>query len=472
MATKDFLAFLFEEKHVFINNKDPFSEAMLGRIVKMEGTTFHVLWYSLNNSVATKGILEYEIDIFEQQIDPFIVVEGNRTFKEEKYTDLRNGLKKNWHKIINTLHSTPQNRLTVEECLELVAEEIGVSASDASGIIKTQIGLDTLRFVNLKADDYIALSPDSIELENKKRYLSSISNEIKNQSDRINYVISHGQTVGNYREQLFISVLRKYVPKKFHVATGFIEGSTKQIDILIYDQHNYIPVFREDDLVVVKKESVVAVIKIKTTLTSTALIEALQGILLTCQSGMNSVPFFKGIFAFNTEMKNKSVANTIASFYKDYGIDALHHHLDVVCVPNKICSFIDYNNIKNEDYSCPSLFTLEDAKGLSIGESFFFQKLFSFLDVEISARRINNLYFRELRNTANLTLNKVLTDDNWTPFLTFHTEDINATLPDEYDQAIEIIKGNVKKRIKNVKEWMNGDMSREQLIEMYNNDLD
>lgn len=470
MPTKDYLKFLLEGKHLIVNKNDHYNTAMLGQISEIEENAVKFLWHSIAPDAMAKGTVRYTIEEFEQQVDPFLIVDRRRSFDSGPYLDLQKKIRKNWHIFINTLHFSDQYRLKTAECINVLVKELGVSVSDAEGIIKSHIALNSLRYVKLKRDEFIALSPDRIELENKKRYLSSISNEIKSQSDRINYVISHGQTVGNYREQLFISVLRKYVPKKFHVATGFIEGSSKQIDIIIYDQHNYIPVFREDDLVVVKKEAVIAVIEIKTTLDSGTLADSLEGIDKIFDSGMSSVPFFKGIFAFNTDLTNKSAAVTIGNFYKKNEIAAIHHHLDVVCVPNAVCAYIDYSGIDAEQCSSPVLYTVEDTKGFSVGESFFLQRLFAFLEVENSAKKINGLYFSELRETAESSPYGRLTEENWLPYKTFFTEDRSTAHLDLDDSEImEIQIKNVKERIRDVRKWMEGAVDREYLIEKYNN---
>jgi len=466
LTTKEFLDFLKQEDHLIINHKDHYSEAQTGKIFSIDGNSVRFYWTSDDERTEARGIVTYDMEQFKQQVDPFVIVDRTCSFSDQQYGTLQSKIKKNWYKVINTLHSSSQKRLKVNDCVDLLVSEIGVSKLDASGIIKSRLAVGTFKYIELKLGAYIALGKNEIELENKKRYLSSISDEIRSQSERINYVISHGQTVGNYREKLFISVLQKYVPKKFHVATGFIEGSNKQIDIIIYDHHNYIPVFREDDLVVVKKESVAAVIEIKTTLTSATLEDSLEGIDKICEGPMNSVPFFKGIFAFNTELNKKSAGDAIAAFYKKNGIGAIHDHLDVVCVPKKICSFIDYNNLDNDEYSCPLLYTIEDAKGIPIGESFFFQRLFAFLEVENSAKKINALYFSVLRETASLSEHQILTDEDWTPYFSFISEISGSA---DFEPDMEIVRKDVKQRIKAVGDWMNGEMKREELIEKYNN---
>lgn len=44
-------------------------------------------------------------------------------------------------------------------------------------------------------------------------------------TNKISLLVSHNQTVGNYRELLLRNLLKKHLPSKFSIATGFIQGS-------------------------------------------------------------------------------------------------------------------------------------------------------------------------------------------------------------------------------------------------------
>lgn len=471
MKTKEFLNYLLKNRYLIINNKDSYNEVMFGQTVRVTDDSVELIWFSNDISVTTKGLVKYSFEEFEKTVEPFLSVNLNHEFKEAENIEFQKKLK-NWFKVINNIYDSKQHRLELHDCIDLISISLDVSKDIASSVIKVNLAKNQFKYVKLKAAEYISLTNDVIELENKKRYLSSISDEIKSQSNRINYVVSHSQTLGNYREKLFISVLKKYIPKKFHIATGFIEGSSKQIDIIIYDQHNYIPIFREEDLVVVKKEAVIAVIEIKTTLDSNTLLDSLLGIEKITESGLNSVPFFKGIFAFHSEMSNTSIVNNISSFYDNNPINAIHEHLDVVCIPQKHCFFIDYNNLNTNEYSCPTLFEVEDRKGLYVGESLFFQKLFAFIEVENSAKKINRQYFEELNSTAFSKKRKILTESDWLPIYTFFSEFHSVKhldLETEYDEILKINIQNVKDRVFDVKKWINGELSRDELMIKYHN---
>lgn len=475
MEAKKFLQFALDEKHLFINAKDDYSEAMIGQVMKIDDNKAEVLWYTVSAYTPPKGVKYYEFDKFYSEVTPFLIVDRNRVFTQKTEIELQKKLN-NWHIVVNKLYNSEQHRLKVADCISLISEIIDVTNDIAISLIKVFIARNKFDYKEIKVGEFIVLSNEVLEVENKKRYLSSISNEIKSKSERINYVISHSQTVGNYREKLFISVLRKYIPTKFHVATGFIEGSSKQIDIIIYDQHNYLPIFREDDLVVVKKESVIAVIEIKTTLDHNTLKNSLEGIYEISEAGMSSVPFFKGIFAFSSDLTNDVLIKNIVKFYNENPIVSIYEHLDIICVPHSNSLFIDYNNLEdNDQYSNPTLYEVENIKGINVEESIFFQKLFSFLEVEKSAKKINRRYFDELVNTANIKSSNLLTEKDWLPYLNFYSElesTQNLDLETQFDEVLRINIVNVKKRVNDVKKWNNGEISREELIKKYNNNVE
>lgn len=118
------------------------------------------------------------------------------------------------------------------------------------------------------------------------------------QAVQIGRLIGHGPTVGGQREELLRALLERHVPQRFHVATGFTEGSDRQIDILIYDQLEYAPLFRAGNLVVVPFEAVRAVIEVKSNLTSGELIDALRHLDEAICGRRGGPPVFRGVFGY------------------------------------------------------------------------------------------------------------------------------------------------------------------------------
>jgi hypothetical protein len=160
----------------------------------------------------------------------------------------------------------------------------------------------------------LRLSPRAMDAEQARAFASTFGEEITNQSRNIGLLIRHRPTKGNYREGLLRTLLQKYLPRRYHAATGFIFGSHRQLDIIIYDQVEYSPLFREGDLVVVPASAVRAVIEVKSSLTNQFLDEALEILTEAVPDNIGGPPIFKGVFAFDRE-SNASLLPVIRKFY-------------------------------------------------------------------------------------------------------------------------------------------------------------
>lgn len=154
----------------------------------------------------------------------------------------------------------------------------------------------------------------------RTKYVSSLASELAATHDRLQLLINHMPTLGSYRETLLRSFLASHLPRRYHVATGFILGdlySPKgQLDVLIYDQQDYSPVFRQGDLVVVHAAAVRAVIEVKSRLTTAQLDDALELLDENTRREVVHPPFFKGIFAFDSKIKTpETIARHVKSYY-------------------------------------------------------------------------------------------------------------------------------------------------------------
>ena len=114
------------------------------------------------------------------------------------------------------------------------------------------------------------------------QYLDIISNSLKNEYNIIRSFTKHGPSIGDWNEILIRNFLKKHIPEKFSVGQGFIYRDGKisnQIDVIIYDSHNYSPFFKEGDFIIIEPEAVAVVIEVKTKIQSTKVLnEALQNI--------------------------------------------------------------------------------------------------------------------------------------------------------------------------------------------------
>lgn len=97
---------------------------------------------------------------------------------------------------------------------------------------------------------------------------------------------AHYPSLGSYKERLLSETIRNYLPRSVEVGTGFVLfphddksppggnenhdpqnqsafSVSRQCDILVFDSATYPPVFRDGDFVVLRPESVKAVIEVK-----------------------------------------------------------------------------------------------------------------------------------------------------------------------------------------------------------------
>lgn len=99
-----------------------------------------------------------------------------------------------------------------------LAKEHGVSIQNVSAALKLLTANNFLHFKEGK----LGLSDGTRAREDRRKFFGSIIEEIESKSRRISLIIAHDSTAGDYREILLRSVLTRYLPHKYHVATGFI----------------------------------------------------------------------------------------------------------------------------------------------------------------------------------------------------------------------------------------------------------
>lgn len=313
---------------------------------------------------------------------------------------------------------------------------------------------------------YIEPSRDLAEQGRRREFLTSIIHELIEKSRRVELLINHGGVIGSYREDLLINLLQKYLPSKFSVSSGFIEGCIRQIDIIVYDSHNYIPLFKENNIVVVKPESVRAIIEVKSTLRSKDLDESMNLIHSIDKYIQPIIPIFKGIFAFSTTYKSpKKIAERLIKYYntgsstgwRPNKLEYLFQCFDSICVLNEMFIFSSYVYHKSYDEKVliPHINTVKDKYHFNTSGANFLQRLFSYLDVENNPRKINNKYFNEIVNESEIEQLGIIHDEGW---LNSHQIIGRNIMTSEQD---------FKDRFNNVVNWMNGEMTTDELVEEY-----
>lgn len=113
------------------------------------------------------------------------------------------------------------------------------------------------------------LEGERIALKNEGRYFSTLSD--------------HQGEKGRLNESHLKNLLRKHLPEKYGIGTGFIVSSktindtnNPQIDIIIYDRINNAPLYQSEAFGIYQVEIVYGYIEVKTTFTSKELKKALS----------------------------------------------------------------------------------------------------------------------------------------------------------------------------------------------------
>jgi len=108
------------------------------------------------------------------------------------------------------------------------------------------------------------------------KFFLSTNRELSATVNRLDKLIgkNHWLSVGTYKEALLKNMLKRVIPKKYSVNSGFIMGADQngeiirsaQTDILIWDSHNYSPLFCADDFVIIPPEACKIMIEVKSSL--------------------------------------------------------------------------------------------------------------------------------------------------------------------------------------------------------------
>lgn len=290
------------------------------------------------------------------------------------------------------LYERQGQKCTVSELVTLVSKQYKIEAKLADAFLKLMKANHIIKLKSNKAKkSFYSMEYHSIRCEGKIRYLASIMSEVTGIKDRITFLISHGPTQGSYYEGLIRSVLKKYIPSKYHVATGFIEDCPNQIDILIYDRMNYPPIFQYEDLVVVGRDSVRAVIEVKSRLDSTSINEALQHIyeIFMEPNHHTCLPIFKGIIALDSTRKTNATSfKDFIKFYRTNGRETkyLFQEITCVCVPQKICVYTEYVTASHEGVSnpVPIVQSVRSKTNRDVQSAIFVMKLLKYFDLDVN----------------------------------------------------------------------------------------
>jgi hypothetical protein len=149
---------------------------------------------------------------------------------------------------------------------------------------------------------------------------------------------THHESEGTYCEDLVREFLRKVLPQRFSVDSGFIRGKeveiarakrcvSHQLDLIVHDTTDCSPIFRSEDFVVVLPEAVAGVIEVKKCLRPRDLASALWNLAVARYLTHHSRPkhlarVFTSVFGFTSDKmcpKSKPFSATYANRLAEIG---------------------------------------------------------------------------------------------------------------------------------------------------------
>ena len=310
----------------------------------------------------------------------------------------------------------PRRRSPDFKKIELIESVIAVEIEKAGGKLKLADATSRIAKMRMKIDDCevqgilrylvgrgdfvvtidgkkkptvrLSLSGVARKREDHRGYAASFAQELLLQSEKIGKLIGHAPTVGGEREELLRDLLERHVPRRFHVATGFIEGSERQVDILIYDQVDFAPVFRAGNLVVVPIEAVRALIEVKSVLTAGQLADALCHLDEAVGIRTSGPPIFRGVFGYRGATVPTLLA-TIVHHYRELTsedwdgapVSSVYDMINAVCVPGSFMLVSKFLRARwrDEDRWSPVFAEQESEAGRDVQAALFYEQLLMFL---------------------------------------------------------------------------------------------
>ncbi len=288
---------------------------------------------------------------------------------------------------------------------------------------------DTLRMMDSMGSGSVHVSGDKIwyglaplvhGFFDRIDYLSRFSDQLLAQSRQVDFLIRHSGTAGSFREELLRGFLRKVVPGKFRVSTGFIEDCARQLDIIVWDAINYAPLFRENEVVVVPRDSVRAIVEVKTKLNTNALDEALEILFEATARHPQVVPIFQGIFAFEQGYRSDmAIAQRIKEVVPTREYLYLFQTVTAVCVAGYhfVSQQHEIDVANANSWPKPCLYALSSEWPGDTMTSAFVGYLLAHLDLPIAPKRTLMEMFLPIYSKLKQERLLQLFDDEWRPRL-------------------------------------------------------
>jgi hypothetical protein len=142
-------------------------------------------------------------------------------------------------------------------------------------------------------------------------YHKSTTNELLSLTNKVRNLVQHWGEDGRYKEAVLKNIIRRYLPEKYLIGTGFVVKQTdnrgehltsRQLDLIIYDDSSPI-LFKEGDFVILTADSIRGIIEIKANLQNQGLTPVIKqanenGNFIFSGKTDKDQNFFNGVFSY------------------------------------------------------------------------------------------------------------------------------------------------------------------------------
>ncbi|WP_052319380.1 DUF6602 domain-containing protein [Burkholderia sp. A9] len=427
---------------------DPFApwEKLWTGVVFQRDGNLHVLTAPIDEMGGGKSVLS-PLSLFDRPFGYNVLVDPeswrNAGVNVAEYFSIVTAINSN-------LRDAENFQLPIDELLRKLEDDVSLTKHLIEDTIRMYAAVRYLELVPQKSGVKIKLSREKRAEYERRSYLRSFAEELVTKSRRIDSLIGHSGTKGSYRETLLRSMLKRLLPSRYHVDTGFIEDCPRQLDVIVWDGTNYPALFREADVVVVPRSSVRAVIEVKTTLEAGSLKEAVEIISDAFRTDHQLLPIFKGVFAFETSYVDErdGVRNRLKELFnqtdkdgeKLYPLESFYAGITAVCVPSRTCVLQGYG-APADDNSFPQPCLVQPAT-VEPGDwqtARFLQTLLEHLVLESEAKAVAVRQFSRTANDVSYADWLPIFKEQWRPtkFQGADARTLYAPIAKSYVDALE-----------------------------------
>lgn len=190
------------------------------------------------------------------------------------------------------------------------------------------------------------------------KYHTSTARELEAVKNRVrNLIDQHWSEDGRHKEAILKNVIRKFLPKRYDMGTGFVvkreedysltHKHSSQIDLIIYDT-SFPLLFSESDFIITTPESIRGIIEVKTNAENQNLGEIIEkanqaGLFIYAGKSNKSKPLFNGIFSYDGFEEIGDTPNTITDRLEQQIIETFNQHIEKVKPQDYLVNHISLN---------------------------------------------------------------------------------------------------------------------------------